>query len=153
MDFTLTGTYRGYMLQFENVYCSLDGYPVYIRTSANSGSSFDAGASDYGHSYGPLGTYGPTQSTSSSIITMGAFVGSATDEGVYGTIIFDDPLNTSLKTFCHWSLYGRTYNSASPNIYVGAGYRDSAAIVNAVRIFFSNGNVAGGKIRLFGWTE
>ena len=153
VDFSLTGSYRGYMLQFENVYCSLDGYPIYIRTSANGGSTFDSGGSDYGHAYGPLGTYGPTQGTSSSILTMGAFVGSATDEGVYGQIVFPDPLNTSLKTFCEWSLYGRTYNSASPNIYVGTGYRDSAAIVDAVRIFFSSGNLAGGKIRLFGWSE
>ena len=153
VDFTFTGSYRKYRIELENVYGSLDGYNLRMRTSTNGGSSFDTGASDYGYAYGPIGTYGPVSTTSSTIELTGVFVGNASDEGINGEIDFFDPLNANLKTFAKWEVFGRTYNSAAPNIWVGSGYRDSTADVDAVRIYFSSGNLSGGKIRLFGWSE
>ena len=153
VDITFSGSYRRYRLELENVYCSADGYSIRMRTSTDGGSTFDSSAANYGYAYGPLGTYGPTSTTSTYIEMCANFVGSATDEGIWGEIEFFDPLNTSLKSFARWSLFGRTYNSASPNLIQGAGYRDSAADVDAVRLFFSTGNLAGGKVRLFGWSE
>jgi len=153
LDFTFSGSYRRYRLELENVYGGLDGYQICIRTSTDGGSTFDSGSNDYGYANGPLGSYAPTSTTGTSIVTTGSFTGSATDEGTWGEIDFYDPLNASFKTFCKWELFGRSFNSAAPNIFVGAGYRDSAADVDTVQLFMSSGSFAGGKIRLFGWSE
>ena len=153
IDFTFSGSYRRYKLEFENVYCTSDGYMLRMRTSADGGSTFDSGASNYGFAYGPVGTYGPTNATGTYIETSTNFVGSGTDEGLWGEVEFYDPKNTGLKTFATWRIFARVYNSAAANAVVGAGYRDSAAAADAVRLFFSAGNFGGGKIRLFGWTD
>ena len=67
--------------------------------------------------------------------------------------MFYDPLNTSERTFCKWDLLGQVWSSAATNLILGSGVRDSAAIVDAVRLFWSTGTFTSGKIRLFGWTE
>jgi hypothetical protein len=153
LDFTFSGSYRRYRLELENVYGGLDGYQICIRTSTDGGSTFDSGSANYGYAYGPAGTYGPVSTTGTEMITTAAFTGSASDEGAWGEIEFFDPLNAALKSFCKWELFGRIYNSAAPNIFLGTGYRDSAADVDTVRLFMSSGSFAGGKIRLFGWSE
>lgn len=153
LTFTFSGSYRKYRLELENVYCSSDGFTLRMRTSTDGGSTFDSGASNYGYAYGASGTYGPVSNTGTYIETSSNMVGSATDEGLWGEIDFNDPLNASLKTFARWQIFGRIYNSAAANIITGAGYRDSAADVDTVQLYFSSGNFAGGKIRLFGWSE
>lgn len=153
LDFTFSGSYRRYRLELENVYGGLDGYRICIRTSTDGGSTFDSGSANYGYAYGPAGTYGPVSTTGTEMITTAVFTGSASDEGTWGEIEFFDPLNAALKSFCKWELFGRIYNSAAPNIFLGTGYRDSAADVDTVRLFMSSGSFAGGKIRLFGWSE
>jgi len=153
LTFTFSGSYRKYRLELENVYCTSDGFMLRMRTSTDGGSTFDSGASNYGYAYGASGTYGPASTTGTYIETSTNLVGSATDEGLWGEIDFYDPLNASLKTFARWQIFGRIYNSAASNIITGAGYRDSAADVDTVQLFFSSGNFGGGKIRLFGWTE
>lgn len=153
LEFTFSGSYRKYRLELENVYGSADGYMICMRTSTDGGSTFDSGASNYGYAYGPHGTYGPVSTTGTYIETSGYLVGNATDEGLWGEIEFYDPLNASLKTFARWIIFGRIWNSAAPNVITGAGYRDSAADVDTVQLYFSTGNFAGGKIRLFGWSE
>lgn len=153
LTFTFSGSYRKYRLELENVYCSSDGFNIRMRTSTDGGSTFDSGASNYGYAYGAHGTYGPVSTTGTYIETSQNLVGSATDEGLWGEIEFYDPLNASLKTFARWIIFGRIYNSAAANVLTGAGYRDSAADVDTVQLYFSSGNFAGGKIRLFGWSE
>lgn len=153
LTFTFSGSYRKYRLELENVYCSSDGFMLRMRTSTDGGSTFDSGASNYGYAYGASGTYGPVSTTGTYIETSTNLVGSATDEGLWGEIDFYDPLNASLKTFARWQIFGRIFNSAAANIITGAGYRDSAADVDTVQLYFSTGNFAGGKIRLFGWSE
>lgn len=153
LEFTFSGSYRKYRLELENVYCNLDGFNIRMRTSTDGGSTFDSGESNYGYAYGPHGTYGPVSATGTYIETSQSLVGSATDEGLWGEIEFYDPLNASLKTFARWIIFGRIYNSAAANVITGAGYRDSAADVDTVQLYFSSGNFAGGKIRLFGWSE
>lgn len=153
LNFTFSGSHRKYRLELENVYCSADGYQIRMRTSTDGGATFDSSASNYGYAYGPHGTYGPVSTTGTYIETSQNFVGSATDEGIWGEIDFYDPLNASLKTFARWILFGRIYNSAAANVITGSGYRDSAADVDTVQLFFSSGTFAGGNVRLFGWNE
>lgn len=150
---TLSGSYRGYMLQLENVYCSSSGSAMRVRTSTDGGSTFDSSSGNYGYTYNALGTYGPVLNTGTYIEMLPASGLSNSSDGVFGHVTFFDPLNSALKAFAEWKLFGRRWNSANPDIYVGTGYRDTAADVDTVQFLWSLGNFAGGKIRLFGWSE
>lgn len=150
---TLSGSYRGYMLQLENVYCSSSGSAMRVRTSTDGGSTFDSSSGNYGYTYNALGTYGPVLNTGTYIEMLPASGLSNSSDGVFGHVTFFDPLNSALKAFAEWKLFGRRWDSANPDIYVGTGYRDTAADVDTVQFLWSLGNFAGGKIRLFGWSE
>ena len=154
IDFSFSGSYRNYMLQFEDVIGSSDlNFILRMQTSSNGGSSFDSGSANYGYAYGPLGTYGPVQTTGTYIqFQASATVGKST-VGLWGEVEFYDPLASTKKTFCKWNLLGQVWSSAASNIIIGSGVRDSAAVVNAIRLFWSVGTFTSGKIRLFGWTE
>ena len=151
--FTLSGSYRGFMLQFENVYGSSTGYALRLRTSTDGGTTFDSGASNYGYSYGPTGTYAPVTTTGTYMELLPSASLSNSTNGAFGQITFFDPLNSTLKTFADWIFYGQRWNSSGPDTYVGCGYRDSVADVDALQLYWSTGNFGGGKIRLFGWSE
>jgi len=152
VDITFTGTHRKYMIEFERVYCSLDGYELRMRTSTDGGSTFDSGASNYYYGNGPQATYSPIQ-TNGTYAVIVPLVGSAADEGVVGEIMFFDPLNTGFKARWNYTVSRQVYNTANVDIFLGTGYRDSVGDVNAVQFYFSGGNISGGKIRLFGWNE
>lgn len=153
VEIPLSGSYRGYMFQLENVYCSSSGSAMRMRTSTNGGSTFDSSSGNYGYAYNALGTYGPVLNTGTYIEMFPPSGLSNSSDGVFGHVTFFDPLNSALKAFAEWKLFGRRWNNANPDIYVGTGYRDTAADVDTVQFLWSAGNFGGGKVRLFGWSE
>lgn len=152
VDVSLSGSYRKYMVEFENVYSTGANYNLFMRTSANGGSSFDSGASNYQWGRGALGTYGPVLSSGTAVDLL-PLPGIGSTKGIVGTLTFFDPLNTGLKPRFHWELSRIVYNTSAVDLFIGTGYRDSAAAVNALRFYFDAGNFGGGKIRVFGWSE
>jgi len=154
LDFTFSGSYRRYRLELEDVTQSSPfSYILRMQTSTDGGSTFDSSSGNYGYSYGPLGSYGPVSTTGTYIQLLPDSIIGLSGVGAWGEIDFYDPLNASTRTFAKWNLFGRYWSSASTNYVLGSGVRDSAADVDAVRLFWSTGTFAGGKIRLFGWSE
>lgn len=154
LDFTFSGSYRRYRLELEDVTQSSPfSYILRMQTSTDGGSTFDSSSANYGYSYGPLGTYGPVSTTGTYMQLLPDSVIGVSSVGVWGEIDFYDPLNASTRTFAKWNLFGRFWSTVATNYVLGSGVRDSAADVDAVRLFWSTGTFAGGKIRLFGWSE
>ena len=154
LDFTLSGSYRRYRLELEDVTQSSPfSYSLRMQTSTDGGSTFDSSSDNYGYSYGPLGSYGPVSTTGTYMqLSPDSAIGLSVS-GLWGEIDFYDPLNASVRTFAKWNLFGRFWAYASTNYILGAGVRDSVADVDAVRLFWPSGTFAGGKVRLFGWSE
>lgn len=154
LEFTFSGSYRRYRLELEDVTQSSPfSYILRMQTSTDGGSTFDSSSDNYGYSYGPLGTYGPVSTTGTYMQLLPDSVIGVSGVGVWGEIDFYDPLNASTRTFAKWNLFGRFWSMVATNYVLGSGVRDSAADVDTVQLYFSSGNFAGGKIRLFGWSE
>lgn len=156
LDFTelSNGTYRRYEFEIEDIKPATDNVSLHARTSTDGGSTYDAGASDYNYAVTGFGGGTATQAGSSAATEMqvngGLTVGNAAAEyGVSGMLTLYGAASASVYT----RLQGHVsyYNTAGNLITVQfAGSRLSAADVDAVRFFFSSGNIASGTIRMYG---
>ena len=156
LDFTEfnNATYRRYEFELENVKPATDGVDLYLRTSTNAGSAYDAGATNYawgldGTSAGS-GTSGASTGDVAIIMTTVVKIGNAAAEyGVSGIVEITGAPSASVFTEMrgHWTYW----NTAGAMVQVsGGGARLSAADVDAVRFLFSAGNITSGTIRMYG---
>lgn len=157
LDFTEldNGTYSRYLFVFKNVKPTTDTADLYVRTSTDGGSTYDAGVSDY--TWGVQGTTGSTTTQDASAgsnagrLTTGAVgLGNAAAEyGLSGEIKLIGAPNTSVYTeyYGYVTYWGQT--GFHTRVHVG-GARLSAADVDAVRFIMSTGTIASGTIELYG---
>ena len=118
---------------------------VRFRTSSDGGSTFDAGASDYNNE---------NNAASNIYLANGGTPFSDADARKGSNIE-----NTFINTAGFYFLLGTEMSyyrasDASAQYYSGlvSGVRNSATQVNAVRYFFSSGNITGGTFKLYGYT-
>lgn len=154
LDFTnyIDAQYQSYFFVILDIVPATDGAVFYIRTSTDGGSTFDSGASDYQYSYVVMlagSSVGQGSSTAATqIITSGA-IGSLSGEGLAGTVELFNPSNTVQHKHVSFCITQR--NSAGILRFIdGTGTRSAAADVDAVRFFMNSGNIASGKIILYG---
>lgn len=147
----IDSTYSRYLIVLENVIPATDDVELRMRTSANTGSSYDT-TSSYNWKAVEDGT--AEQSSSSDYIKVCATassegVGSGTNEnGVSGEVILLDPSDSSYSV-----IYGEGIfidRNTLPALFSFSGQRTSAAAVDAVRFYFNSGNVESGTFKLYG---
>lgn len=151
VDITIPSGYDEYVIRFLNVIPSADGTTLVMRTSADGGSTFDSGATDYSYGYYVFTTSAaPQASTGAAFLYLSNAVGNAANEqGASGAITIEQPSlaqYTCVRNTCDFM------SSTTDTVYTfaGMGVRKSAAIVNAIRIFYSSGNVSSGLFALYG---
>lgn len=148
----LTSTYFSYKIIFQNVTPASDQVDFSLRTSANNGSSYDSGATDY--NYGRYVILYSTQAVSGNASSGVAQIpltfsqGNAANETTNGELII---INPSASNYCHM-FFNLQYTNYQPAIYAAyeACSRLSAAAVNAIQFSFSSGNIATGIFKLYG---
>jgi hypothetical protein len=153
----VNSTYRNYRL-LGWVQPVNDDVDVWMRTDANGGASFDAGATDYKWSFTGLsgGSSGNRFSAGDTKIVVGGGIAggdsfsNASDNSVFVDISFVAPADASLNTLFITAATGVIASSTGLGSYVGGGVRDSAAIIDAVQLLFESGNVADGDVTLYG---
>ncbi len=153
LDFTtgITSTYDDYIIRLIDVVPANSSVDLFFRVSTNGGSSYDTSSNYFwGWNYVPnTGAAGIVQGTSATSITLfTAITNTARAGGVNGTFNMFNPGSASIRK-------GFTYHvvaSQSSPVYTGTGFGlwDVDTAVNAVRFFFSAGNIASGTIRLYG---
>jgi hypothetical protein len=153
IDFTgLNSTYNKYIVEISGVIPATDGSALWMRTSSNGGSSYDAGAADYSWGYIAL-TAGSTvtQNTDSSddSIELSADQGTDTNESGAFTV---EIINPSATNFTKVLYRGTWQNSGGALLmcYGGGGIRSSAADVDAIRFLYASGNIEAGVFKLYG---
>lgn len=156
LDFTEfdNATYRRYEFELENVKPATDSVSFYFRTSTNSGSTYDAGASDYAH--GQSGTSAASATTGASLgasailLNTSVTIGNAASEyGLSGELVLTGAPSAAVFT----ELRGMVtyWNAAGAMVQLEfGGARLSADDVDAVQFLFSSGNIASGTIRMYG---
>lgn len=142
VDFTLdVTTYNSFLLEFVSVVPSSDGRDIYVRLSNDGGTTFRSGGSDY------KWTTAPT----SYIQMMNQSAGSAANEfGVWGLMYVVGAADASRRTAVK---FDHILQNTSGHIQTGnaGGILESAAEQNdAIRIFYSAGNLESGTITLYG---
>lgn len=161
VDFTsgIDGTYKAYAVKVTGLKTSSDGDTVYLRTSSNTGSSFDSGATDYSASLfgAKAGDTAMTVqgSTGTSQVALGTAsrLGNASNESFNCIIYLEDPSNSSLDTAFNGlsSFSDFSGGSASPIWDCEfSGKRLSTAIVDAIRFKLGSGNITAGTFTLYG---
>jgi hypothetical protein len=156
LDFTEfnNALYRRYMFEIEFLLPATDNSDLWLRTSTNGGSSYDAGASDYSHfvhggTAGGLGI-GPGGSENDVKLVLCQTVGNAANEfGVNAEVDLIGAGNAAVFTVAKGQ--ASWINSAGATTFNDFnGQRKSAADVDAVRFLWSTGNHTSGAIRMYG---
>ena len=155
VDITMSSGYDAYQFVLGNVIPVTNGAGLEMRTSSNSGSSFDSGASDYnwGLTYLDMDSGNAVASLSlkehSIMRVTRDFVGGfGTGAGISGTITVYHP-HLSRETHLYGGLTFTNSSGRSVRNEFG-GTRRSSTAVNAVRFFMTSGNVHSGTITLYG---
>ncbi len=147
-------TYRLYEFELENVKPATDSVTLLMRTSTNGGAAYDQGASDYAwgmNGTGSGGSQAGINNAASSIALTDpvALVGNAASEyGVSGRLtLFNAPSAVPAEVAGFINYWRDTSEFFR---YSVGGCRFAAADVDAVRFLFTSGNIASGKIKMYG---
>lgn len=136
--------YRALMFDLSNLLPATDNVHLYVRTSADGGATFDAGASDY------CATGAATAQTTVAIGVSNL----AAEGGVCGMLMLSDPANAaSAKSISGFGGSANAVTATTQDLVQVRARRNAAAAVNGVRFFWSAGNFAAGTagtIRLYG---
>ncbi len=151
LDFTssIDSTYNLYAFVLDQIIPATDNTSLNLRTSANAGSSWDSGASDYYYSTAATTIWNSdSNSTAAWWPTNINSLGNGANETANGIVYLYNP---SASSFAMLQAYGISHNAIPRmNTSYGAGMRRSAAAVNGIRFFLSSGNIASGTIKLYG---
>lgn len=147
-------TYEEYELHIIDLVPETDATDVYVRTSSNTGVSFDAGASDYAWTHkGGIGSASDADSGDAADteiqLTDSRQAGSDTGEGFNAVIKIFNPAGT-LYTVLGANVYYTCSASAVPVVIDAIGVRLSAADVDAIQVLMSADNIASGEFKLYG---
>lgn len=161
LDFTEfnNATYLRYEFELYNVIPGTDSTSLYVRTSTNGGSSYEAGGSSY--YWGVSGTTNASattdgQSAASAIILnhrTQSIGNAATEFGVSGMIDVMGAPSSSVYTELLWRVnYWRDIGAGTTghSQLQGGGARLATTDVDAIRFLFSSGTIASGTIRMYG---
>jgi hypothetical protein len=157
IDFTgLSSSYNAYKVVLSNVAPATNSVNLYLRTSTNNGSSYDAGASDYYWGVftvtapnGGTGGTGPGAGTAAAQMRLNfSALGNGANKATGGIVYIYRP---SAAAYCqvNWMLNSYTDGLFLDQQY-GGGVRLAAADVDAIRFLMSSGNIAAGQFDLYG---
>ena len=153
-DVVFDGTYKAYFVVISNMIPANDDSNFGMRTSANTGSSFDSGGSDYTsaaqYQQGSSTVSGAFQTTAQIELNLGFGSGNQSGEGSNWIIKIFDPANSARQTVIKWEHVAASPASASLGYQQGAAKRNSAAVVDAIRFFMGSGNITSGTFTLYG---
>jgi hypothetical protein len=147
----LDSDYDTYEVELDDIIGATDGQNVQILTSSDNGGTWATSAGSYSYAVG-LGEgtsgFGDIGNSSATFIQMNNSGSNAVNEGLSAKIIFYN-VNSSAHKLMTWD---GAYTSAAGNFYWfnGAGKRRATSVINAVRIKMSSGNIASGRIRVYG---
>lgn len=154
LDFSasISATYDLYQFEFIDVKPATNNDNFYMRVSTNGGSSFLT-TTIYQHTsfLWRAGAHGNGGATDAQLnLTFNGISTNASYPGVCGTLKFYNPLGTTYRKHLtgQFSFFGEVPAYLEGSVLMGTIETTSA--VNAVRFYFSSGNIASGTIRCYG---
>lgn len=154
LDFVLTGGYKEYVIKFWDLRPATDNSNLWVRTSTNGGSSFDAGSTDYRGVYGVLGEGSSAltvlnDGAGAAQIAIAQNIGNDVGEmGASGEVRLFIP-SEAASCLIRSDTTCLVTNSTQQSIFSYAR-RAASADVDAVRLLMSTGNISTGFAQLYG---
>lgn len=158
VDFTsgIDGTYSKYVIEVDSLTSTSSDTYLVLRTSGDTGSTFDSGATDYIFTTqyhintGATGSGGSGAGfTGITLNTDGSSLGFGTSSKGQMTIKIAQADDSSTITDIMSDGSYESANGSSVRMTC-SGYRNSASTVDAVRLLFNTGNIATGTFKLYG---
>jgi hypothetical protein len=152
LDFTLPSGYLNFKIVISNLVPATDAVNLWLRTSANNGSSYDAGASAYRYNnsfVSAAGVITGTGSAANAAMVVGGQIGNDSQELLCGELLVYDPADSSKNTSLTWNTIYTTAGGSTNGVF-GGGIRLAAEALTNLRLMFSSGNIASGTITLYG---
>jgi hypothetical protein len=157
LDFTsvITSSYDVYIFDLVDIKPATDSVSLYLRTSTDNGSTYDSGVSDYTWHYedkdigGASGYALTNDAADAQIVLCASEVGNAAAEGISGRVILSGPLDATRRKHVEFNFIYQTQATAHRHVF-GIGGRAATADITAVRFLMESGNIASGKIYLYG---
>lgn len=151
----LDGTYRCYAVVITELVPASDGSSLYLRTSTNAGSSYDAGSSDYayGGMYFTNAAVAQNDSAGAAQIDLGignVGAGNQSGESLSAILYVINPANATVYKNFRWSIWGTSSTSAEPRGAEACGHRLATSDIDAIRFLMSTGNITSGTFTLYG---
>lgn len=147
--------FTNYEIVIENLAPATDNVSLISQVSADGGSTWKAGASDYVFALVGRNSAGVAKSNDSAAATGFILtdstdgIGNAADEDLVANIIMFNPGATGTKTKFKWHL---GYISAAPTVISldGYGVYNAAETIDGIRFTLGSGNIATGTFTLYG---
>jgi hypothetical protein len=150
VDFTgLSSDYDQYEIHLLNVIPANNAVELFLRTSADNGATYDAsGYRSTKFEAFPTNLYSCSNHANNEISIVNQAIGSAAGEtGVNIRITIMQP---SAATITEMNWHGSFFSSGYYVQLLGSGARNTAAAINAVRLYFGAGNMESGTVILYG---
>jgi hypothetical protein len=148
VEFTgLSSTYSAYFFVLDAVAPASDNVLPWLRVSTDNGSTWKSGASDYAFDTRDQSNIG-TSAANSEIRLSPNGQGNASNETLNGHVYVINPSNTQ-----YTNIIGSIYmmNNGGDNFYaITGGKYLSTTAVDGVQFLFESGNLASGKISMYG---
>lgn len=156
LDIAMTAytAYKNKLLVFESFIPATNNVILYLRVSTDGGSTYDSGAGAYRYAITGLRDDNVSNNTNSAsatemIVSGNGSVVNAAGYGISGEITMFDTTNTGMSPrFRVESVYN---NSGGWCHAYGVGARQNTQDTDAVRLFFSSGNISSGTWTLYGY--
>lgn len=158
LDFTkgIDGTYKQLMFRLNTLRPANDGVNLFLRTSNDGGSTFDATANNYHYAYQralATGSFTDEQSIVATALALGGSasgMGNLAVEGISGHInIFNADVSGRYTDFTFQATY-RDQAASVLTALSGGGSHAVAEANDAFRLMFGGGNITSGSAELYG---
>lgn len=148
----LRNQFSSYELRLTSLLPATDNVSLFLRTSPNSGSSYNAGATDYSYVLNSqaLAANAPTGATTTSLILANNIDNDSTFAGLNGNVIINDPLNPATRTAIITNIICRFSTDSTLRRITGGGERNATEANNGFQLLMSSGNIASGTVALYG---
>jgi len=154
IDFTahITSGFNEYLITVTNLVPATNASDLWFRVSTDGGSTFKAGASDYGYAQGGgssgAAAYNNGSGAGAQIAMAFGLSNAGASRPLSGEIRIFGPASSSEKMIT-WH-FGFVDSAGVWRYAMGAGSYNATTVIDAFRLMMSSGNIASGTIALYG---
>jgi hypothetical protein len=151
---SITSTYDIYLFVISSLKAAAGNSNLFLETSTDNGSTFATTAGNYDYHWGALDASGTAfeneASTTNTKFKLGYLLalGSSAGLTLNGQVYMSNPLKAADRTQFVGQL--SAYPNSRGATAFGGGTRTTAEANNAIKFYFSSGNITSGTIQIFG---